>query len=76
MSYQLIKETEPTARKSYRCIWCAEKILKGEKHVHESSKYDGSFQDHRWHFWWIAVILFGSLVISLILTGIEWLFNL
>ena len=23
--------------------------MKGEKHVHESSKYDGDFQDHRWH---------------------------
>lgn len=49
MSYQLLSETEPVARKEYRCIWCPELILKGEKHVHESSKYDGDFQDHRWH---------------------------
>lgn len=49
MSYQLLSETEPVARKEYHCIWCPEKILKGEKHVHESSKYDGDFQDHRWH---------------------------
>lgn len=49
MSYQLLSETEPVARKQYRCIWCPEKIDKGTKHVHESSKYDGDFQDHRWH---------------------------
>lgn len=49
MSYQLLSETEPVARKEYRCIWCPEKILKGEKHTHEASKYDGELQDHRWH---------------------------
>ena len=49
MSYILLSETEPKARKEYHCIWCPEKIAKGEKHVHESSKYDGDFQDHRWH---------------------------
>jgi len=49
MSYQLLSETNPVARKEYRCIWCPEKILKGEKHYHEVSKYDGDFQDHRWH---------------------------
>ena len=49
MSYQLLSETEPRARKEYSCIWCSEKIRKGEKHVHESSKNDGDFQDHRWH---------------------------
>lgn len=49
MSYLLLSETKPVARKEYRCIWCPEKILKGEKHLHERSKYDGRFQDHRWH---------------------------
>lgn len=49
MSYQLLSETHPVARKDYRCIWCPENILKGEKHVHESSKFDGDFQDHRLH---------------------------
>jgi len=49
MSYQLLSKTEPVARKEYCCIWCPGKILKGEKHVHESSKYDCDFQDHRWH---------------------------
>ena len=49
MSYQLLSKTEPKARKEYRCIWCPEKILRGAQHVHEVSKYDGDFQDHRWH---------------------------
>ena len=49
MSYQLLSETQPAARKEHRCIWCGEQILKSEKHVHECSKWDGEFQDHRWH---------------------------
>jgi hypothetical protein len=48
MSYQLISETTPRARKEYKCIWCGEQILRGEKHTHEVSTFDG-FQDHRWH---------------------------
>lgn len=49
MSDQQLSLTRPTARKDYPCIWCREKILKGERHMHEVSLYDGSFQDHRWH---------------------------
>lgn len=49
MSYQLISQTTPKARREYDCIWCVEKIAKGETHVHEISKYDGDLQDHRWH---------------------------
>ena len=47
--YEIISETRPKARKQYNCIWCPEKIQKGEVHFHEVSKYDGEFQDHRWH---------------------------
>lgn len=49
MDYQLISETKPKARKEYACVWCVEKIKKGEIHVHETSTYCGDFQDHRWH---------------------------
>jgi len=49
MSYRLISETSPTARKQYDCIWCVEKIAEGEIHVHEVSNYDGELQGHRWH---------------------------
>ena len=43
----LNSESKPIKRLLQRGLL---KILKGEKHVHESSKYDGDFQDHRWHF--------------------------
>lgn len=49
MSYQLLSETQPIARKDYPCVWCPETILKGFKYVREVSKYDGWFQDHHWH---------------------------
>lgn len=48
MNYQLLSKTEPVARKEYACIWCPEKIIMGEKHIHEASTFDG-FQNHRWH---------------------------
>jgi len=49
MSYSLIKETWPVARKRHKCIWCGESILPSEKHRHEISNYCGELQDHRWH---------------------------
>lgn len=49
MSYELLNKTNPKARKAYRCIWCGEPIAVAESHIHEVSKYDGEFQDHRWH---------------------------
>lgn len=48
MSYHLIRESFPFARKPHRCIWCGQSISVGEKHRHEISRYDG-LQDHRWH---------------------------
>ncbi len=48
MSYELISQTNPKARKDHDCIWCREKILKGEVYIYELSKYDG-LQSHHWH---------------------------
>ena len=48
MTYQLIHESTPVARKPHRCIWCGEAIGVGVKYHHEISKYD-ELQDHRWH---------------------------
>lgn len=48
LTYQLIRESTPVARKPHRCIWCGEAILVGVKHWHEISKYD-VLQNHRWH---------------------------
>lgn len=49
MSYQLLSKTEPVARKTYTCIWCGEPVPQGALHIHEASKFNGDFQDHRWH---------------------------
>ena len=49
MSYALLSETTPKARKEHQCIWCGEKILIGEKYRREKSAYDGSMQNHAWH---------------------------
>lgn len=49
MSYTLLSESQPLARKQHRCIWCGQPIAVGEKHRHERSIYDGQFQDQRWH---------------------------
>lgn len=49
MSWDLISDTRPVARKNYKCIWCGEKIPIGEKHVHTISNYCGDFQNHRFH---------------------------
>lgn len=50
MSYDLLREHRPKARKDYKCIWCGEPIPKGSEHYHEISIYCGEFQNHRWHF--------------------------
>ena len=49
MSYQPIRQTDIIAKKTHRCIWCGEDISIGTPHIHEVSKYNGDFQDHRWH---------------------------
>jgi hypothetical protein len=49
MSYTLLSETKPKARKQHRCIWCGGEIKAGEKYLREKSVYDGNMQDHAWH---------------------------
>lgn len=49
MSYQLIEETKPKARKPHRCIWCGQQIEVGETYLREKSSYDQNLQDHKWH---------------------------
>jgi hypothetical protein len=47
VSYTLLSESTPVARKAHRCIWCGERIAAGERYTHERSIYDGGFQNHR-----------------------------
>jgi hypothetical protein len=49
VSYTLLSESTPVARKAHRCIWCGERIAVGERYTHERSIYDGEFQNHHWH---------------------------
>jgi hypothetical protein len=49
MSYELLSETYPVARKDHRCIWCGQKIAKGEKYTAERSVFDREIQNHHWH---------------------------
>ena len=47
--YNLLSETRPIARKDHKCIWCGQKIAKGEQYIAERSTYDGEMQNHHWH---------------------------
>lgn len=49
MSYCLFSETKPVARKDHKCIWCGQRIPKGEQYVAERSVFDGEMQNHHWH---------------------------
>ena len=49
MSYALLAESFPKARKRHDCIWCGEHILVGEKYRDERSVYAGNIQRFRWH---------------------------
>jgi len=49
MSYTLLSETQPVARKDHRCIWCGQKIPSGTKYLAERSIFDGEMQNHHWH---------------------------
>lgn len=49
MCMEVVRESDPTARREYRCIWCGEKIPKGEKHHQQVGTVYGDFQDNRYH---------------------------
>lgn len=41
--------TTPKARKDHRCEWCAEVILKSERHVKNTGVWEGTWQNWRMH---------------------------
>jgi len=49
VSYELLSESKPVARKDHRCIWCGHKIENGTMYVNERSVFDGEMQNHHWH---------------------------
>ena len=44
-----ISSSRPKARKEYRCEWCDEKILIGEKHFQRAYIWEGDFRNGRMH---------------------------
>lgn len=49
MSYALLSESRPKARKDHICIWCGQSIPKGTVYYAERSVFDGEMQNHHWH---------------------------
>ena len=49
MSYESISAKYVKARSEHQCVWCGEKILKGEDHLSRAYRFDGSFQRDRVH---------------------------
>lgn len=49
MSYVPLEDKTVICRKEHKCIWCGEKILKGEKSQVLKGVYENSFQNDHWH---------------------------
>ena len=49
MGYTILSETQRTARKRHRCVWCWQFIEPGERYSDERSVCDGNMQHHKWH---------------------------
>lgn len=50
MSYTLLSQTRPKARKAHRCIWCGQEITKGCQYIAERSVFLNRTEtkDHLW----------------------------
>ena len=49
MSYELISETKPKARKDHECIWCGERIDNGDRYVRVVYNFHGDFNSDAYH---------------------------
>lgn len=50
MSYHLFSIRVVAARKPHRCIWCSQRIERGDVYLREASVYDGQHQNFAWHW--------------------------
>ncbi len=50
MSYHLFNKVWRAARKPHVCVWCGQRIVALDIYLREKSIYDGSHQDHAWHW--------------------------
>ena len=49
MSCQVLNDSEVTARKRHKCIWCGDWIEAGEKYYQQSGIFDGEPFRNRYH---------------------------
>jgi len=49
MSYTQLAAEHRKARKDHKCVWCGEKILKGQTYDYYAGVFDGEFQISRYH---------------------------
>lgn len=41
--------TDKTAGKDHRCIWCGQKINKGDRYTYHAGVFDGDWQSNHYH---------------------------
>ena len=60
--YHMFSRRLVTARKPQRCIWCWQRIERGDVYYREASIYDGRHQNHAWHWdcWFDAQVEYFS----------------
>lgn len=49
MCMDVLRDEDPKAAKDHPCIWCTEKILKGEKYHLQAGVYDAEMCTNRYH---------------------------
>ena len=49
MSYTLLSDSEPAARKRHRCSWCGQRIEAGSVYTRTVGIHDGDFQVGKFH---------------------------
>lgn len=50
MSYHLFSKMVVAARKPHTCIWCWQRVERGDVYYREASVYDGRHQNFAWHW--------------------------
>lgn len=49
MCMEVLRDQDLKAAKDHQCVWCPEKILKGEKYHLQAGVYEGEMQTCRYH---------------------------
>jgi hypothetical protein len=49
MCMNALRDQDLVARKDHQCVWCPEKILKGQKYHLQAGEYEGEMCTNRYH---------------------------